>query len=542
MSAPAAEARPRRWAVDAAAIVALVVVPLVPAAIESGSALALARLPAESLIALLVLAILPWLIVRIVVAAVFGLFVVVAIVVAGIDRGYQAALGIRFVPIDWPQLGDAYGVLAATIGSPAAFAVVAGIVLVAVATGTLLAWAALRIAALLRRSRRGRTAIVAVSAVWIVAALVAQPTRATAPVAAAASIDAVGSAVSRAADTLRAQAAFARGIADDPYADEPVNELLAALRGKDVVVVFVESYGRIALEGAGISDGVTAVLDEGEAALATHGYAAQSAWLTSPTYGGLSWLAHATLHTGLWVDRQALYSEVIRSDRLTLSAAFRQAGWRTVGVVPSNTEDWPFGASFYGYEKVWDATNVGYRGPAFGYARIPDQYTLRHFADNELGPGHAPVMAEIDLASSHGPWTPLPRLVPWAQIGDGSIYHSHLADAEQDGRAGASAGSARDDYGRSIEYSLGALLSFLQSVDDADLVVIALGDHQPAAVVSGADAGRDVPISVIAKDPAVFDAIAGWRWESGLRPGDAAPVWRMDAFRDRFFEAFRSAG
>lgn len=543
MTAAAPESRRpgRRRVADGSAVVVLVLMPLLPGAITAGSALA--RIPVESLVILLALAIVPWRMPRIGLAAAFGAFVVLAVVIAGIDRGYRAALGIRFVPLDWPQLGDAFGVVAATIGSPAAIALVAVTGAVAVAAGTLLAWAALRIAAAVRRARAARAGLVAVTAVWIVAALGAPPLGAPrlgaiVPVAAAASVESVGSAVARAADTLRDQAAFARGIADDAFAAEPATELLAALRGKDVIVVFVESYGRVALETPGVSEGVGAVLREGERTLAADGYLAQSAWLTSPTSGGLSWLAHATLQTGLWVDRQARYSEVIRSDRLTLSAAFRRAGWRTVGVVPSNTEEWPFGESFYRYEKLWDARNVGYRGPSFGYARVPDQYTLKHFADRELSVGHPPVMTEIDLVSSHAPWTPLPRLVPWERIGDGAIYRSQLADGSA---VGESADAVRRDYGRAVEYSLGALLSFLENADDPDLVVIAVGDHQPAAIVSGADAGRDVPVSVIAKDPAVFDAIAGWGWEPGLRPGAAAPSWRMDAFRDRLLAAFSPA-
>ncbi len=84
------------------------------------------------------------------------------------------------------------------------------------------------------------------------------------------------------------------------------------------------------------------------------------------------------------------------------------------------------------------------------------------------------------------------------------------------------------------------MFSFLENVDDPNLVVVALGDHQPAAIVSGEDADRDVPISIITKDPAVLDAIAAWGWEPGLRPAAESPVWRMDAFRDRFFTAFGS--
>ncbi len=46
----------------------------------------------------------------------------------------------------------------------------------------------------------------------------------------------------------------------------------------------------------------------------------------------------------------------------------------------------------------------------------------------------------------------------------------------------------------------------------------------------------------MAKDPAVIDRIAHWRWDQGLRPRPDAPVWRMDEFRDRFVVSFSSGG
>ena len=67
-----------------------------------------------------------------------------------------------------------------------------------------------------------------------------------------------------------------------------------------------------------------------------------------------------------------------------------------------------------------------------------------------------------------------------------------------------------------------------------------LGDHQPLARVSGDDASRDVPVSVVAKDPKVLDAIEDWDWTEGLEPAKDAPVWRMSAFRDRFLTAYGS--
>ena len=96
----------------------------------------------------------------------------------------------------------------------------------------------------------------------------------------------------------------------------------------------------------------------------------------------------------------------------------------------------------------------------------------------------------------------------------------------------------RAAYGQSIRYTLRTLISFVRTYRDPNLVLVVLGDHQPATVVTGEGASHDVPVTVIAHDPAVLARIAPWHWQPGLLPGADAPVWRMDAFRDRFLTAF----
>ena len=82
------------------------------------------------------------------------------------------------------------------------------------------------------------------------------------------------------------------------------------------------------------------------------------------------------------------------------------------------------------------------------------------------------------------------------------------------------------------------LISYVQTYGDDGLVMVFLGDHQPAPVITGENASRDVPITIVARDPAVLERISGWGWQDGLRPDPQAPVWKMDAFRDRFLTAF----
>jgi hypothetical protein len=195
--------------------------------------------------------------------------------------------------------------------------------------------------------------------------------------------------------------------------------------------------------------------------------------------------------------------------------------------------------AFYHYDHMYDCRNVGYAGPSFGWATMPDQYTLAAFQRNELAsPNRPPVMAEIDLITSHGPWAPLPRMVDWSAVGDGSVFADMPAQGQSPDDLLGHPVLIQAAYGQAIQYSLEALISFVQTFHNDNLVVVALGDHQPAAVVTGPDASRDVPITIIADDPEVMNRIASWGWQPGMLPDPHAPVWPMDAFRDRFLTAY----
>jgi hypothetical protein len=338
---------------------------------------------------------------------------------------------------------------------------------------------------------------------------------------------------------IRDRKTFAQEIAVDHFRDTPSDQLLTGLRGKDVIVVFIESYGRVAVEGSDFSPGVDAVLDAGTSRLRAAGFSSRSAFLTSPTFGAGSWLAHSSLQSGLWVNSQQRYDQLLDSDRLTLTEAFGRAGWRTVFDEPANTKDWPEGSAFYHFDQLYDSRNVGYRGPKFSYATMPDQYILAAFHRLELArTDRPPVMAEINLVSSHHPWTPLPHLVDWSQVGDGSVFNGMPEQGESPDVAFRDPDEVRSLYGQSVEYSLNSLISFVQTYPDPDLVLVMLGDHQPHSYVTGAEPGHDVPVSIIAHDPAVMNRISGWGWQQGLRPGPDAPVWRMNTFRDQFLTAY----
>ena len=506
---------------------------LAPNRLADLSVAVFARIPVEGLVLAALVLVLPAR-TRRVAAVLAGVGLSALTIMKLFDMGFQETLARQFHPVyDWSFLGPAVDFLNDSVGwFGAAGAVVAAVLL----AGGLIAGmtlAVLRLTKLAVGRRSTATRWVAVTGViWVALAVLGNP------VATKAASNEVFDDLRQVRADLLDPGAFEAQIADDPFQYTSGANLLTGLRGKDVLLTFIESYGRVAVEDPAIAPGVDAVLDRGTDQLRAAGFEARSAFMTSSTFGGGSWLAHATMQSGLWVNTQPRYDTLVTSPRLTLSGAFNRAGWRTVGVSPSIVADWPE-AEFFGYEKAYVRDNVGYQGPNFSYAKMPDQYTMAAFQRNELAAtDRKPVMAEIDLVSSHIPWTHLPRMIDWDDVGDGSIYDPMPAQGKSKAEVWADTGKVRAAFGDSIEYSLHTVISFLTTYGTDDTVLVFLGDHQPSPVVSGENATHDVPVTIVAKDPAVLDAVAGWGWEPGLNPSPDAPLWRMDQFRDRFLTTF----
>lgn len=527
------------------AFAAVYAVLVVPERVHRIEGVAFLRIPVEGLVLVGLVLLVP-LRRRRAVALGGGLLLGLLAVVRIFDLAFHEALHRPFNPVnDWRMFPAAVDMLGESFGPGRADAAVVGAGVLVVALPIAVAAAVLRISCVAAGRRRFSTWTVgSLGAVWLVCLVVGVQVAPRVPFASAAvaelAVTQVGDAVHNVRDVPRFRAELA---AADPWGGVAGSDLLPGLRGKDVVVVFVESYGRIAVEGSSFAPGIRDLLDAGTATLGAEGWSARSAFLTSPTFGGVSWLAHATLHSGLWIDTQQRHDQLLESDRFTLAAAFGRAGWRTVVQVPSNRDPWDEGRAFYRFDEDHDRHDVGYEGPKFSFAAMPDQYTLAAFERLELAPGSGPVMAEIDLVSSHEPWTPLPRMLDWDDVGDGSVYDGMPADGPAPEDVVGDGDRIRELYAESIRYSLTALISWLTTFHaaDDDLVVLLVGDHQPASIVTGPDASHDVPVTVLARDPAVLDQVEPWNWDEGLLPSSGAPVWRMDAFRNRFLGAFGPA-
>jgi phosphatidylglycerophosphate synthase len=532
----------RPGALTAAAVVLVWVCLALPSRWASLSGWALLRIPVEGVVLVGVALVLPRLAGRLLAVAV-GLAVAGLLMLKVLDLGFVSVLDRPFSPLtDWTYLGSGVGVVGDSIGRLAAIGAATLAAALLAALVVLVPLAAARVCGVARAHRAGAGRALGVLALLSIfpAVLGSAPPSGGGLASATTARFAVAEVLQVRAELADRQV-FARKIGQDAWASVPAARRLARLRGHDVLVLFVESYGRVAVQGTSFSPGIDRVLHHGTRRLEADGYQLRSAFLTSPTFGAGSWLAHSTLQSGLWVGSQGRYQQLLASDRLTLSRAFGEAGWRTVLDVPADTRDWPEGQRFYRPEVMLDSRNVGYRGPRFDYAPVPDQYTLQWLDQHELRPtGRPPVMAEVDLVSSHHPWAPLPHLVPWSRLGDGSVFDPMPAQGDSAAEVFRDPQRVRAAYAQSIRYSLRTVVGFLHRLRHRDpgLVVLMLGDHQPHSYVTGDAPGHQVPVTILSRDPAVIDRVSGWDWRPGLRPLPDAPVWGMHSVRDQIFAAF----
>ncbi len=323
----------------------------------------------------------------------------------------------------------------------------------------------------------------------------------------------------------------------DPVADIPAEALLAELDETDILLIFVESYGRSTHDNPIYAPTIRPTLTGIEAELAGKGLAMRSGWLTSPIVGGQSWLAHASLLSGLDISNQGRYDAMLRSERRTLLHLAQAAGHRTLGVMPAISMAWPE-AEFFGYDKVYAFDDLDYQGLPFNWVTMPDQYTFSALERFELDrEDRAPVFAEIALISSHAPWTPVPDLIDWEAVGDGTIFNPMTEVGDPPDVVWLDNDRIRDQFRLATDYVLQVVGSFAARQADTPPLMIVLGDHQPATFVSEDIQNRDVPVHIIGA-PELIARLDGWGWSEGMLPASDLTPWGMEDFRARFVQAF----
>ena len=262
--------------------------------------------------------------------------------------------------------------------------------------------------------------------------------------------------------------------------------------------------------------------------------------MVSPTFGGGSWLAHATLASGVRLDDPVVYARLLGSGRKLLPGYFKDAGWRAVAVMPGVRAPSPEGKGA-GFDREVFAAGLGYHGPSFGWFAIPDQFTLQRAAAirSELG-STTPVFTQIVLVSSHIPFSPVPPyLADWA---DSGAFATVPAASWNEIYRQPDWTALAPNYLKSLRYDFAVLGDWLAKHLPGNALVILLGDHQPPAMVGGELNEWTVPIHVLSRDRDLVAPFIAAGYVDGMIPGQAPPHQGMENFLPSFLAAYDRGG
>ena len=348
-------------------------------------------------------------------------------------------------------------------------------------------------------------------------------------------------------DIVRQSTALVQGrlsaSGDGPYAKAldvpaPRRSNLAGLKRRDVYLVYLESYGTTVFDTPEFRAGLGDALSQFETLLRSAGYTIASNRLVSPTFGGGSWLAHATLASGVRLDDPVLYTMLLGSGRKLLPAYFKEAGWRTLDIAPGIKAPSARATAAWGFDQEVFARELDYRGPSFGWFAIPDQFTLdRAIAIRSALGASPPVFTQLVLVSSHIPFAPVPPyLTDWDASGSfASVSEKEMEEAWRQPDWTRLA----PDYLNSLRYDFAVLAGWLTQRMNGDGLVILLGDHQPPEIVGGEpNPPWTVPIHVLSRDPELIAPFLAEGYVSGLDPTQAPPHPGMETFLAHFLAAF----
>ena len=322
-------------------------------------------------------------------------------------------------------------------------------------------------------------------------------------------------------------------------ASPPLTSDLGVLKGAEVKMLFLESYGATTYEHPEIFKAIDPVRAEFERAANEQGRTVLSAFMRAATFAGASELTHLSVLSGIDLTDPLRHDLLLTTDRKTMIDTFEAAGYRTIGLYPAMSWDWPE-KSFYGFDHYHDAPSLDYKGPKFGLWWLPDQFVMARI--DELYPpsqSDKPRFIFYPTITSHIPFRPTPPYQPdWSRV-----TSAHPYDDEETEKALADKIDWTDlfpPYISTIEYTFKWLAGYEALPQPRDNVLILIGDHQPASSVTGPNATWDVPVHIVSSNEILLDRLRAAGFTEGVNPRRQS-LGTINALNQILLNAFNSA-
>lgn len=318
----------------------------------------------------------------------------------------------------------------------------------------------------------------------------------------------------------------------------PLNSDLGALAGAEVKVLFLESYGAITYDRDDMAHAIGPARERFAQAAGAQGRQVLSGFVRAATFAGASDLSHLSFLSGLDLSDPLRHDLLLETKRKTLLDAFEQAGYRSIGLYPSVSWDWPEKA-FYDFDHYLDGPSLDYRGPRFGLWWLPDQFAMARV--DELfppGPAEKPRLLFFPTMSSHIPFRPTPPYQPdWGRITSDQPFSDEASREAL--REGTGWSDLLPAYIRSIDYTFQWLSGYQALPQARESVLVLLGDHQPASRVSGPGSNWDVPVHIVTANPMIADRLRRLGLQDGVEP-KRRPLGHISALGPMLLSVFDS--
>jgi len=242
-----------------------------------------------------------------------------------------------------------------------------------------------------------------------------------------------------------------------------------------------------------------------------------SAFVKAAAFGGASDLSHLSFLSGIDLTDPIRHDLLITTDRPTILDTFERAGYRTIGLYPAMSWDWPE-VSFYSFDHYLDAPSLDYRGPKFGLWWLPDQFSMARIDEMyPPDPDGKPRFLFYPTITTHIPFRPTPPYQPdWSRVTSDKPYSDEAtakAMAEAIDWHGLFQG-----YINTMQYTFKWLAAYQALPQPRESVLILLGDHQPAGGITGPNATWNVPVHIITSNETIAERLRLNGFSDGVNP------------------------
>ncbi|MBK8319988.1 MAG: sulfatase-like hydrolase/transferase [Betaproteobacteria bacterium] len=311
---------------------------------------------------------------------------------------------------------------------------------------------------------------------------------------------------------------------------------LGALGGRDVYLIMLESVGAITYDDALAARTLGPSRERFAADIAASGRHVVTAFFRSPTFAGGSDLAQLGVLSGIDLSDPMRHDLLLTTQRPTLISLFKAQGYQTFGLYPALNWEWPERA-FYGFDVFIERRDFGYAGPAMGFWELPDQFTAARF--EKIHPrdnGAPPRFVFFPTITCHLPFSPVPPYqAEWSRVLSAQPFDE--AETHQTLAQKPNWLNMAPDYLRMVNYTYQWLGAYFRQPEPREAIYVLVGDHQPAASITGEGASWDVPVHIVSRD----SKLLGRFIEQGFRPGMEPPrqaIGALHALTGMMLESF----